>query len=316
MTTPSAHGPDTSHYQTYTGEPLEPAWLVHSLKCSEGGKAGDGGDPKGDRFAQRWALLEQLGIRYPGAYHVLLGNVPVALQAENFCRRVDAVGGIGHGFAQCDWENWKSGLASSDQVIEWCDLVDAHYGRPCTIVYCGAYIGDSQYDTDLIPEFAEWRAARPDAPWWLANYVTATTNPRNGWGLSERFRAAVWQWTSTYRHPSIVTSSTSPGFDMNHVFDWATLDRLCGYVAGDVDQPTPTPPVLEEDAMYQFIWNPKGFANAFLCGSGPALQLSPSAYAAAVAAKVPIVAQDDHPQMLDSVLHQAGLRHADLTPLT
>lgn len=66
----------------------------------------------------------------------------------------------------------------------------------------------------------------------------------------------------------------------------------------------------------QFTWNPKGYNNAFLVGEGPAVALSPAAFKLLHGEGMPHIAEDDHPWMLDSVLHQSGLSRSALEQRT
>lgn len=295
---PNDNGPDWSHYQEFTGQPFPSHWSMYSYKCSEGIKSGDG-KPEVDRFAQRWEMFRDLGVKYRGAYHVLLGGVSVKDQAANFCKRLDAQGGLLKGeFGQNDWENWKTGLATSDAVTEFNDRVEQHYGRQCMITYSGAFLGDSQYDVDVIPEFAEWREANPTAPWWLANYRTGTSLPRDGWNVAAKYTADVWQWSSTFVHPSVVG-----GFDINHVFNFNTLDIITDQV----------PIHQEEETMTVVYIRPKNPAFEFEPGKfgiftedgHPVTQQVIDAHTVA-GDKVVIVDQDAHRWWDEATLHRMG----------
>lgn len=228
---PNADGPDLSHWNAYTGQPFDPAWRVWSLKCSEGARAGDA------TFAIRWAGLRERGVEFRGAYHWIRSDSAVAAQADNLCRRLGEL--LPGEFVQCDWETTPGiPLVGAREVAEWCDRVEQHYGRRCVIVYSSDWIG---------AEFANWRNDHPAAPLWYANYNTSD-RPTGGWAECARWAADVWQWTSSYRHPSIAA-----GFDMNHVFDWSTLATLTAQTA----HPQPTPPPIvtppPEDTMHKVI---------------------------------------------------------------
>lgn len=233
MPTPNADGPDTSHYQTYTGGPLP--WPLHSLKCSEGKKSGD------LTFPARWQMLRTLGVKYRGAYHWIRSDSSIADQAANLCARIDLTGGLSRGeFIQCDWEVTPNiPTNTSIQVAEWCDRVEQHFGRACTIVYSSDWLPDSTLDADKVAEFTEWRQENPDFPLWYANY-NLTDRSYGGWAECAQHRADVWQWTSSYLHPSIVGR-----FDMNHVFNWSTLDRITDQV--------PAPKPASEDEMARYV---------------------------------------------------------------
>jgi hypothetical protein len=203
--------------------------------------------------------MREQAFRYRGAYHWLRSDSSIAVQAANLCARIDALGGLQPGeFVQADWEVTPNiPLVTSNQVAEWCDRVEQHYGRECVIVYSSDWLPDSTLDTDSRAEFAEWRDENPDYPLWFANYNTGS-RPTGGWAECDRYGADVWQWTSTHKHPSIIsprrvvdletgkTVTVDGGFDMNHIFNPAVLDRLCALST----TPQPIPPIVpEEDDM-------------------------------------------------------------------
>jgi GH25 family lysozyme M1 (1,4-beta-N-acetylmuramidase) len=276
VTIPIADGPDTSHYQTYTGGPIP--WPLHSLKCSEGKKSGD------LTFPARWQMLRDRNIKYRGAYHWLRSDSSISDQAANLCARIDLTGGLLRGeFVQCDWETTPNiPVPTSGMAQEWCDRVQQHFGRECVIMYSSDWLPDSTLDADSRQEFLEWRDENPDFPYWHANYNTGDGS-QGGWAECERYRADLWQWTSSFSHPSIVGR-----FDMNHVFNWATLKRITDQVPTPVAIPTPP----EDDMAHKVIIEDalQGGA-AFTLDFAP---VSPEARAVLVVQGYQVVAQS-HP---------------------
>lgn len=283
MPTPNADGPDISHYQTLTGKPIDPRWTLCSHKATEGRAAFD------KKFAARWGWMRQQRFRYRGAYHWLRSDSTMAAQADNLVAVVKRAGGLQRGeFIQADWETTE-GIApvGAGQVIEWCDRVEQAFGRECVIVYT----------SDWVPWFTQWRERQPKRPLWYANYSAS------GWAECEAWHADVWQWTSAYRHPSIVTPGDLPGFDMNHVFDFATLDRL-------TDQTVVTnPEVLPVEYFVRF----KGYTNVFHVGAGGAVHVSSAIVDKGKATLGdPIVV--DHRETKASICATAGIPEGFLTP--
>lgn len=225
---PNADGPDIAHYQTLTG-PLAPEWKLASVKCSEGSYSGD------KTFPTMWKWAEP--ARWRGAYHWLRSDSSIKSQADNIVNRTKAVGfGIGD-FIQTDWETTPNiPNMTVAQVEEFNDRVRQLTGRDCVMTYV----------SDWVPGFASWRQRNPDDPLWYANYNTSNKST-GGWAECALYRANVWQWTSSYLHPSI--GNGLAGFDMNHIFDTATLDRICGLT----NEPQPPQPPTYEDDMKSLI---------------------------------------------------------------
>ncbi len=242
MPWPVAHGPDIAHYQEITGEPVDPTWRIFSHKCSEGANSGDA------TFQTRWAWMREQEFRYRGAYHWLRSDSTISAQVKNVVGRLSQQGGLRQGeFIQSDWETTPGIVVNSaSHEREFCDRLEQHYGRACTITYSSDWIPDSPEDPDSIGEFYNWLdVTEGEAPLWFANYNTDPLNPRGGQQECKRYGADVWQFTSSFRHPSIVSKSGG-GFDMNHVLNWATLDRIAGY----------TEPPDEEDDVLEYVLIP------------------------------------------------------------
>jgi GH25 family lysozyme M1 (1,4-beta-N-acetylmuramidase) len=227
---PNADGPDWSRYQTFTGRPFDTRWQLYSNKATEGRSYVD------PTFKTRWLQWRDMGLKYRAAYHWLRGDSPMRDQAAHLCRTLDSLGGLQRGeFVQADWETTSNvANVTAAQTIEWCDRIEQHFGRDCIAVY----------SSDWVPGFTTWRNLKPDVPLWYANYNVGTLTT-GGWAECARWNAAIWQWTSSYVHTSVVGR-----FDMNHVFQWATLDRITDQVA---PAPTPTPEPPEDDMAHKVI---------------------------------------------------------------
>lgn len=283
--TPNNDGPDLSHYQTITGKPIDPYWALCSHKATEGRSAFD------KTFPARWDWMHDQGFKYRGAYHWLRSDSSMADQADNLVTVVKRAGGLERGdFLQADWETTLNiPPLTARQVVDWCDRVEQAFGRECVIVY----------SSDWVPQFPIWRTLEPDRPLWYANYSTGTSTA-SGWAECAKWGAAVWQWTSSFVHASI-----GGRFDMNHVFDFATLDRL----TDQLPVPTPVPPeVPPVDHFIRF----KGYANVFAKNAAGAVSVAPNELDAQRGVYGdPLVI--DHPPTLKSVLALSGLTLDELT---
>jgi hypothetical protein len=242
MPWPVDHGPDIAHYQEITGSPVSPAWRLFSHKMSEGAVSGDA------TFPARWDWMRQQGFRYRGAYHWLRSDSAISAQVKNVVGRLSREGGLLKGeFIQSDWETTPGIVVNSAvQEREFCDRLEQYYGRACTITYSSDWIPDSPEDPDTLSEFYNWlNMTQGEAPLWYANYNSNPLNPAGGQQECKRYGADVWQFTSSFRHPSIVSKSGG-GFDMNHVLNWSTLDLIAGY-----DE---QPPPQEEETMKAILY--------------------------------------------------------------
>jgi len=228
MPTPNADGPDIARrYQTITGPP-DPAWRLFTTKWCEGSQS----EHLSGAWRQHWDVMRAWHseglVRWIGGYHWLRSDSTPRAQAEFALRLIDGQGGLRPGeLWQIDWEPTRGiPLITADQVIEYQTILRQELGER-DIVYSSDWIG---------PEFFRWRKARPNDVYWHANYNTGTSSS-GGWAEIERFDADVWQWTSSFRHPSI--DNGSDGFDMNHVRKTDGLDRI-----SLLTQPPPPPPPL------------------------------------------------------------------------
>lgn len=226
---PRIDGIDISHWNRITDWGAIPAFRLVSLKATEGTGF------VSPVWRERRARFLELGTELLGHYHWLRSNVPVAAQAAHFVRTVGALE-VGE-FMQNDWEVTKGEpVPTSLMAEEWNDRVRQHYGFDPLITYSSDWLPDSTLDADSRREFDEWRDENPADPLWFANY-SLSTGPTGGPAEVARYRADVWQWSSTTKVPGFDPSQG--GIDVNEVRDWAVLRRLARYV--DVPFPPPDP---------------------------------------------------------------------------
>lgn len=225
---PRADGPDVSHYQTVIAESAIPAFQLASCKLGEGRSYFDPTAPS-------WiALFRRNGVRNLGVYYWVRSDSLIESQFFNMVARLRQCGLDHNGvlepgvFLQLDWETTPNiAPLTVAQVEEFVTLTQRRYGDRMIV-----------YSSDWVPGFTTWRARNPETPLWYANYNQSTA-PTGGRAECAKYRASVWQWTSTYKCPGI-----AGGIDMNEVCagGWEVLDHLCNL---DVEQPQPdADPVL------------------------------------------------------------------------
>jgi hypothetical protein len=229
-----------------------------------------------------------------GGYTVLLpeggGRSTIRQQLEVYADVVGPHWGRGAG-TQLDVESWSTGPGTY------------RYGRPVSAAEIDEaiavhvellgripFVYANRNEPGMGPVFDAWRARNPGHPYWMPHYG------RGGPAAAIALRADIHQWSSTTLVPGVVG-----GCDVNEIINPAALDIVCGITA---EEATPMPPANPAP----ILWNPRGYANVFLIGAGPAVQLSPAAFAYyRDVVGLTFLEQDDHPAMLDSVLHQSGL---------
>lgn len=226
MSTPRIDGIDISHWNSWTGTTelvnwdAVPDFDLIALKATEGQRSSS------KAFVPRWRRLEDRGTKYRGAYHWIRSDSTPRAQAEWHARFMTEHGWGDGCFTQLDWET-TPGIrnVTPDEVNEFLEVHAAELGpgRCCV------------YGSDWVPGFTEWRRQNQDVPVWYANYRTNPAQAGNGWAESREFGAAIWQWSSTEPVPGF-----QAGIDVNHVFDWSALDRLCNLTS----RPT------EDDMLY------------------------------------------------------------------
>jgi GH25 family lysozyme M1 (1,4-beta-N-acetylmuramidase) len=229
---PEIHGIDVSHWNPVSDEAAVPALPVMSMKATEGATF------VSRKFRYFWDLFGAKRAQRPvarGAYHWIRSDTSIEAQVNNLAYWVGTAGGLGPGdFIQLDWETTPNiPFVTLAQVEEWIDRAEALW--PGRIIV---------YASDWVPHFGEWRQRHPDYPLWYANYNTSTRSS-GGWVESEKYDAAIWQWSSTTLVPGF-----ADGIDVNHVFDWDVIERIsrAGLPEASSPAPVPTPaPVTEED---------------------------------------------------------------------
>lgn len=238
MATPNVDGLDLSHWNVVVDEDEIPHYPLMSCKATEGRSA------VSSKFGYFWDLFRRNDARYRGAYHWVRSDSTMQAQVDHLSRTVDKVGGLQQGdFIQLDWET-TAGLPNMTvgQIEEWVSLAQGRWGDRVIV-----------YGSDWVPNFLAWRKANPTVPVWYANYNTGSSST-GGWAEAQKYKATVWQWTSTFKAPGFLWNVNNPddGVDANHVLDWSTLDRLCLIAPLPPSPPVPpTPPNAdeEEDSM-------------------------------------------------------------------
>jgi hypothetical protein len=228
---PNADGPDVSHWQHVTNVAAVPSFGLASCKLAEGRSYMD-------PTAPMWIdLFRSKGVRNLGVYFWIRADSTVEQQVVNLINRLRQVGLDVEGqlvpgvMIQLDWERTPGVRDVTVAEVElFCYLVHVRYGDRLIV-----------YGSDWLPGFVAWRAKNPTFPLWYANYNLGTL-PTGGYAECIKYGATVWQYTSKFKGGGIASGTpgkplTDTGYDMNHVFDWATLDRLCL-------NHTPSPPVL------------------------------------------------------------------------
>lgn len=246
MPTPNVDGLDISHWNVVTDENAIPRMPLMSCKATEGSAF------VSPKFSTFWAMFARLEARYRGAYHWVRSTTSMKSQVDHLARNLDKVGGLKVGdFIQLDWET-TPGIpnVTVGQIEEWLGLAVEEFGER-----------DITYGSDWVPGFTAWRARNPGKAIWYANYNIGD-KPTGGWAESVKYHAAVWQWSSTSKVPGFLWNPDEPtdGIDVNHVFDWATLDRLTlrtdtpAPIPVPLPGPIPVPVPPEEDEMKAILY--------------------------------------------------------------
>lgn len=205
--TPNSDGPDISHHNPVADWDAIPQYRLFSTKATEGRTFCS------PTFDENWKQMRRRGFEFRGCYHWIRSDSSMKDQVDNLRRQLARHAGLQPGeFIQLDWETTPNiAPVSVDQVEEWLRLAEKYWPGGRVIVY----------GSDWVPGFVVWRRRNPTVPVWYANYNTSLKST-GGWVESKKYDAAVWQWTSSAPIPGIA----DPTCDMNHVFDWSTLERV------------------------------------------------------------------------------------------
>jgi GH25 family lysozyme M1 (1,4-beta-N-acetylmuramidase) len=221
---PTMHGFDVSHWNTVTAESAIPRYPLMSAKATEGKS---GWDP---RFGSYWAMFKRLNAKYRGAYHWLRSDSTAREQVDNFLTALRSVGayspssGLEPGaLLQLDWESTPHIPDPPLALVEeWCQRITDAVGDRLIV-----------YSADWVGNFKTWRQRHPHTPLWYSNFNLGTS-PNGGPAKCAKYRADVWQFTSTFPVPGFLAP-----IDGNQIIDVSVLHRLTG-VRHEADV-TPTP---------------------------------------------------------------------------
>lgn len=304
---PASHGidfhPDFQRTDQVNWDATQPYPLM-AVKATEGAHVGTYEAKSGRDFLKMRERRHRGLHQFSMLYFWIIGGKSVASQVDNFNRFIKKYIGAfepGEGY-QLDYETISySPTPTSNMAWEFIERAYDVVHRE-GITYCSDWMPDSPLDADLRGEFYEWREQHPTAPLWYANYSLGTGST-GGPAEIARWQADIWQWTSVARVPGWPT-----GVDMNEIQPkgWETLRRIC-------QVPTSQPieivtPNIEEEEM--LIVRMYGYSNAWLLPGGT--HLAPEVVAALTAAGVKTQVFKNHPWMLQSLLHQSGIREDQL----
>lgn len=260
-------------------------------------------DPK---FASRMSYFKDKR-KIIGGYVPLIGGErwPIDEQMDFHFRQMDMIWKPGC-FSQLDVEAWGGDypLVTINELSHALDRHADRYGPDRCMVYM---------NPNEVPKlWAEFIQRHPSVARWIPNYSPI------GDEQARRHGATIHQWSG-----SIQPSGFSTVVPVNQIIDCRRLAQVAGLENGAVvpppvvvTPPVPTPDPIKEYPVKPFLWSPKGYANVFLIGAGSALALSGTAYQECLDQGLELIDQDDHPWMLDSVLHQAGLTRSALVERT
>ena len=279
---------DISHHNTITDwSKVEDVPIVH--KVNEGTAI----DRK---VIERLPIIADRHEQFGGYTVLIVSGSSIRKQMEIYERVMGRHWRAG-AMTQLDVEPWEryARPVNAEEIVEAHDIHIEMFGRAPAL-----YINPRQMPGVL----QQVRAERPDVPLWEPHYGPG------GHDSAMANRATLHQWTSRYQSPGFTS-----GIDANTILLAQNWAKLCGLNLKPTPAPEPPPEPEGDDMSTAIIWSHKGYANAFLIGAGPAINLSPAAFDHYDKAGVPKVLGDDHADMLRGVLVQAGLRVDDLDPL-
>lgn len=236
---PRIDGIDISHWNPIVGFAAIPPFHLVSLKATEGSSF------VSPSYRDRLAKFRERGTEFIGHYHWIRPDHSIKSQADHFIRTVGELP-VGE-FLQNDWERTSKKLPDGRleplrwmtvaEIEEFNDRLRQHYGRDVV----------ATYSSDWVQGFVEWRRRNPNDVLWYANY-SLKDSPAGGPAEVARYRADIWQWSSTTGVPGF-----QYGIDVNQVENWDALERIAYRLAPE-PEPAPIPlPVQEDDDMPKII---------------------------------------------------------------
>lgn len=198
------HGIDVSHHQGRINWPEVAAMNVDGVGFSFVFiKATEGITRQDSQFERNWKDAGKAGM-IRGAYHFFYASRDAGKQAQNFIDQVKLRKGDLPPVLDIEKSNGKPKKVVVDRALEWCLLIEKHYGVKPII-----YTSPGFYNKYLADDFDEY-------PLWIAHYYQAL--PR----ISHR-KWQFWQHNDQARINGI-----KGGVDVN-VFNGnpARLKKLC-----------------------------------------------------------------------------------------
>ncbi len=152
------HGIDVSHHQGRINWTEVAAMEVNGIRISFAFLKATEGITRQDRqFKRNWEKAGEAGMMR-GAYHFFHPSRDAAKQAENFINQVKLKPGDLPPVLDIEVSNRRSKKEIVEGAMEWCRLVEEHYGVKPII-----YTSPGYYDKYLADEFKDY-------PLWIAHY--------------------------------------------------------------------------------------------------------------------------------------------------
>ncbi|MBW6490467.1 MAG: glycoside hydrolase family 25 protein [Lentimicrobium sp.] len=184
------YGIDVSHHQGHINWEEVAAMHANDIKIDFAFiKATEGITQQDLRFDRNWRLSKKAGI-VRGAYHFYHPSRDAAKQAENFIKKVKLSPGDLPPVLDIEVTNHKYKKEIVEGALEWCRIIEEHYGMKPII-----YTGTKYYSTYLADDFGDY-------PLWIAHYDKARP------GISRKFQ--FWQFTD-----KATINGVKKGVDMN-----------------------------------------------------------------------------------------------------
>jgi lysozyme len=200
----NVHGIDVSHHQGRISWDEVALMNANDIKIDFAFIKATEGITRQDRlFDRNWKKAKEAGI-IRGAYHFFHPSRDAGKQAANFIKMVKLSPGDLPPVLDIEVANRKSKKEIVDGALEWCRIVEAHYGMKPII-----YTSPGYYDKYLADDFKDY-------PLWIAHYHKA--KPR-----MDHRRWQIWQHTDC-----ATINGIKGGVDMN-VFNGSIskLRKMC-----------------------------------------------------------------------------------------